>query len=534
MDGERTAAGRARHVAGRLASWALASPLDLVGVVCAFAFGLPSLGFRYGRDQALFHYVGRELLGGSVLYRDVFDIKPPGVYVVYAINHALFGATTWGIRLFDLCAVVLAGSLAGLAALPRRQRSSGAVGMGALVASALYFCVLDPWHAAQAEGFGMCALMAGLAVALRSQESPRRLGGWLGLLVGAAFLFKPTLALPGLVVGAAGIARVAYEHPSRRARQAGLATLTFGAAGALTTTSPFLLLALAGAGDALVELTEFLSTYRGASQVAAAEGLSQFFLDRIAPVTALLCVLGFTFVRRGGTARSLAAALFLGAAILSVAAQQKYWLYHWGAALIPLAFAASMALARVVHQAHERLFVGVAFAAALLALAPAWQSDPTHSYRSYVASGVWRLTGEEGVAARDSFGRGEAAWAWSIHRGLAELVLEQRPGPEDALYVRGYEPGVYVLTGMAAPFRFVVDEHFWYARSELTERWEREHEAKLREVRPRFVITFVDRVHDTRMLTGLGYEHVGAVAGFVLLERREASGGEAAGGTHEE
>ena len=53
-------------------------------------------------DQALFAVYARELTRGAVLYRDLFDLKPPGIFLFYAAGGLLFGFTEVGIHLFEL------------------------------------------------------------------------------------------------------------------------------------------------------------------------------------------------------------------------------------------------------------------------------------------------------------------------------------------------------------------------------------------------------------------------------------------------
>ncbi len=96
-------------------SWARRHRLDSIGVVAAFVYGLPSLAYRYGPDQAMFHYVAREWLDGRLPYRDVFDVKPPGIFVLEAILLALFGESEVVLRAAALVAVVAVGVLAALA-----------------------------------------------------------------------------------------------------------------------------------------------------------------------------------------------------------------------------------------------------------------------------------------------------------------------------------------------------------------------------------------------------------------------------------
>ena len=524
---------------------------DVVGFVMALALGLPSLGFRYGRDQALFHYVGREWFTGRLPYRDVFDIKPPAVYLLYGLNDWWFGAQTWGIRALDLVSVVAAGIVAGWLATPLGARPNGRIGVGALIGVAAYYTLLDPWHSAQVEGFGALAIVLGLTVAVRGsahgpraskQPSSTRQGWRLGLGVGAcaaiAVLFKVTLAIPGLTLGFVLVARMLVA-PAHKFRGALMAILGAFVGGAVTVSVPLVLLAAWGASDAMLELVEYLSSYRSAVAKPHLQALDEFWLQRAFPLTVTLALFAVPKLLRR-RARSLVfvgAAMILGASVGSVSLQQKYFLYHWGAVIAPLVAVLVIAVtgrASPLQSPLARVVSAVGFAALLILMAPSWQSDPRYTYRAYLSHHPFLVPGAPGEKARDGFGYGEAAWSWETQRELAHLVLAQHPEAGDRLYIRGYEPGAYILTGMSAPFRFVVDEHFWFARSPLTLRWEREQEAELAEVRPRFVVTFLDRFHDVRKLTRLGYTRIGRVAGMVLMEQEpnaeETDDGAANGG----
>jgi hypothetical protein len=77
--------------------WLIALALGLVALAGALSLAMPFWG-----DQALFTVYGRELADGAVLYRDVFDVKQPGIFVFYAVGGLLFGFTEVGIHLFEL------------------------------------------------------------------------------------------------------------------------------------------------------------------------------------------------------------------------------------------------------------------------------------------------------------------------------------------------------------------------------------------------------------------------------------------------
>ena len=78
--------------------------------------GLLCLPMPFWGDQALFTAYARQLTEGAVLYRDVFDVKQPGIFLFYAAGGLLFGFTEVGIHLFEL-AWWLAFSVFSLVAL---------------------------------------------------------------------------------------------------------------------------------------------------------------------------------------------------------------------------------------------------------------------------------------------------------------------------------------------------------------------------------------------------------------------------------
>jgi hypothetical protein len=60
------------------------------------------LAMPFWGDQALFTVYARQLTQGAVLYRDIFDVKQPGIYLFYVLGGSLFGFTEIGIHLFEL------------------------------------------------------------------------------------------------------------------------------------------------------------------------------------------------------------------------------------------------------------------------------------------------------------------------------------------------------------------------------------------------------------------------------------------------
>ena len=69
---------------------------------CVLLAGGLCLAMPFFPDQALFTIYAREITHGAVLYRDLFDIKQPGIYGFYTLGGWLFGFNEVGIHLFEL------------------------------------------------------------------------------------------------------------------------------------------------------------------------------------------------------------------------------------------------------------------------------------------------------------------------------------------------------------------------------------------------------------------------------------------------
>src|SRR3954470_12528282 len=85
----------------------LADRLLLAACLLAIALLLLQiLTYGYGRDQGIYAMVGRALLAGKMPYRDAWDFKPPGIFVIYAFTRAVFGSGQWGIRVLECAGLV--------------------------------------------------------------------------------------------------------------------------------------------------------------------------------------------------------------------------------------------------------------------------------------------------------------------------------------------------------------------------------------------------------------------------------------------
>ena len=86
---------------GRRAAWLTAAMLFVV------VRALPMLTYPLGRDQGTYLTMGKSLLQGSVLYRDLWDNKPPGIFYLYGLIGKLFGIRMWSAAAVDLALLLL-------------------------------------------------------------------------------------------------------------------------------------------------------------------------------------------------------------------------------------------------------------------------------------------------------------------------------------------------------------------------------------------------------------------------------------------
>src|SRR5688572_5222181 len=60
------------------------------------------LAFSFGRDQGIYATVGEGMMRGQVPYRDLWDFKPPGIFLVYGVAQTLFGKSMLAPRLLEV------------------------------------------------------------------------------------------------------------------------------------------------------------------------------------------------------------------------------------------------------------------------------------------------------------------------------------------------------------------------------------------------------------------------------------------------
>jgi 4-amino-4-deoxy-L-arabinose transferase-like glycosyltransferase len=158
-------------------------------------------------DDAFYWMLGSAWRHGQLPYAHFWDLKPPGLFLLYALSDAMFGADPAGIRLFAIVAVWLAGlSIAAFATM--RFRAPLAGGIAAILYAAYTLdcfglaCEPDLFFAPFVVSAALLTLEAadrgGRRNAIPRPLQTAALALAAGMLMGGAFTLKQTAALEGV------------------------------------------------------------------------------------------------------------------------------------------------------------------------------------------------------------------------------------------------------------------------------------------------------------------------------------------------
>lgn len=477
---------------------------------------LPSLRYPLGRDQATYCVIAQGLLHGRLLYRDLWDIKPPGIFYIYAVIVRIFGPVMWSIGIVDILWLVAISIC--IFYFAKRYLGAPAAAI-AVVSNALWHCSWGYIHAAQSETF--VTLFVFLAYFLLMSAKARNWRGNLaaGLLCGAAFWVKynaapffPVLAfLPYLDLSR-------FDEQPRRARL----TITWWVwfQRTLVIVAGFLLMIVAvlvyfwgvGAWPALKE---------GHFEVLPRYG--SMFLARTPHYYRL--AIDLTHLHLGVWAEAV-----FGAALLI--AWRRRQLRVVGPVLI-------MAIAGIISTASQARFSSFSFETAYPFFAMLWGYVIVKLYEGFVhlresfARRSWRVAGvllwlvaaevvyyplpDYAFEIAEEY-NGLAGWMHDPHRSYEDYLfpapfeklhdqmaiiddLEKNSAPQDEVFVWGTAPLINFLTQRPNPSRFVSNHALISPWGPA--RWRQDLIAELNRKPPRFIV--VER-HDEIPLVTLIYD----------------------------
>lgn len=497
-------------------------------ILLGLAFCLGSLADPLVLDGAVNQYVAREWLwNGSLPYRDTFDHRAPGIYLVHLVCLVVFGGAPYGIRFAEILAMVGCARFAAAIVTPLSKPVDGSTWAAAFFGGCVvYYGFLDYWCTAQCEIWLCLAALGGLAAAVRTR-SLRSAAALTGLCLGAALLVKPPGAL--LLVPA-----LAHLYSRCRLTGAWFGSVVAITAGALTLPGVVLgYFALRGGLPALVDVLVGANAHYVTAEPENVHALAE--LSKVwhyfAPFSTLLVVAVAVLLVRSWLWRADARAnshLVLAAFVLSivvVVGQRKFFLYHWGVLVMPT----SILVASIAHAfLHERGGAWKILAAAAVFLAfyasTGWPSE--HWMRSSETSALWsmgRIDRETFIGSHVGFPQ---FYGHSFRYADRERVgewLGAHSAPTDEVLVRGMAAEIYLISNRRAPSRF-----FWSlflsepTRAYHRDEWLRDDADALLRSPPRWVVTYTSSrspVESVDRFESMGYHRRIELGELVVLER---------------
>ncbi len=429
------------------------------------------LTFGHGRDQSIYALVAREMLAGKMPYRDAFDFKPPGIFLVYALARALFGGAQIGIRILEVASMGL--TCFGLVRLSDLAFGKRTVGFMAGALASQVHAQLDFWHTAQPETFGGTMTVWAIVLAFRADRSEKNRAfflQWLasGVLFGAAGLMKPPLAFGGAAIAGLYAVRTILAARAEKKTLLGFRAWAPLAATAVGGALPIgIVLAWFAAKGALSDMREVLLVFtpeytriswKNQSVLPMAYyGVKEWLMAYSS--TLLLGLLLLLALRPEKRERdgvfALLACIFVH--IAGIVAQAKFFPYHWGATFPLTAALSALGFEKAIDMGRKKgpLALG-AIAAGVLLIAPARCSVPnfddwSFGYRSYRR--VSLLVRPEGEKAWDELASVADVNA-SENRAVAAFVRE-RTKPGDPIYVWGFECAIYDMAERPLSSRYI-------------------------------------------------------------------------------
>lgn len=428
-------------------------------VAAAAAMLAPMLTYPFGNDQGAFADVADVIARGGVPYRDVWDIKTPGIYYLFWAIFAALGRSVFSVRLADVLWTLAAAAV--VAAVGRRLVSRWAGIAGAFFFLVFYALGFDFWHTAQCDGFASLPLaLAALATLVAESRHSKLVAVAAGILVGLTALMKFTLAAFLLVPIAAAVLSRDEPRAARLARCASYVGGCFLALGAAA-----LLLWKAGALKEMIYIVFVWNSHYGRLQPTASKllvipfQLARFHLAgaylvlTLAGALALVGVID-SLLRRRLTPHWWFLPAWWAIMLVGVCVQGKYFAYHWLPVLPPLGLLAGQGIAAIVGHSSRLLGqrAGRLSAVALaLLLCCSFGAGYWKHFRQAIGYATGRISAQEYMA---QFATPSGSYSARADLAVAEYV-RSHTSARDTIFVWGTEPLIYFLSDRPLATRFI-------------------------------------------------------------------------------
>ena len=459
----------------------------VIVLLAGIIFGGTALLYPFGRDQGIYAYAGKLLLEGKINYKYVFDLKPPGVHFVFAFAQFLLGKSMLGMRAFDILWQSATGFVLFL--ITYKMAFSKLAGLLSSVLYIFLYFKMDYWHTLQADGFLNLpfALSILILITLKKEKfsSTVLLSGF---LFGVTILFKYTLILflPLL------IAVFLFETDSpflKRIKKILLYISGFITAILLTAVLYYFSGALGYFFDIQFVQTPLYAKigYETESVGFIAANIIRLFFGSV--YSPLILSSALLAVYLAGTKQFNNKLIILFAWIISSLAgliiQWKFFLYHFLVIIPSLSVGASIFISRINERFRKSFPVSITVSSVIILIIYFLFGFKPYSVNysdllSYMKGDktLEQVYIEKGFTSDSAFMIGKTFNAIDY--------IKTNTSESDGIYVWGFDPLIYYLSGRHCVSRFIYNFPLYW--KEDNEEFQKEFLVDLYNDKPRMIL----------------------------------------------
>ena len=424
----------------------------------------------FSPDAGAYAVISHEVLQGKSLYTEIWDHKPPAIFITYAIAEVIFGYSAQTVVILNLfiSLVVLFGIYyAGKAGRGGIVSGLWAAALWVIVSGTFEIEGRDP----NTELFLNACVIWAFALLAQNRKDGLTLKHLviIGLLFALGSFYKPVVVAYALFLMLAHIIFPSGESPNRK--KALTDALTIGAVGAVGWIAVFGYFAATNRFEVFYKtIVSYNSYYSGniwANMVAPLQGRSEFLFDFMNPL-ALFAVIGFilTFIRNRRQAALLAA--FIASTWIAIALPGRFYAHYFQLWLPPLIVGASWAIGYFADS--EKLRFKLASYAAGTVLVVILILNQMSPYQSALAKDWSPFINPPLIAGEDT--------AQKINSLLT---------PDETFFLWGNTPNLYFLSGRKPPTAILFQQHL--NESPVSEQLTERVKTDLAGERPELLIT---------------------------------------------
>lgn len=473
-------------------------------------------------DGGVFLYVGQRLREGQVLYREVWDHKPPLIYFVNALGLSAANGSRWGVWFLEYLAVAAASGLSYL--LLKRAFGRGIALLVTAMWLLTFFSIIEDGNLTETFSLPLQFACLLLASSIES-DRPGKMRGRavaLGVLLGALFFFKTNAVGIGLAVGA----YILWQAYATRQWRAAFVKLTTILAGFLFVVALFLALFLWQGNLADFWQAAFVFNVAYAARF-------EFFSSRFGALAA-----GYEYLALTGLAVFGGLGFVIGVNVLAFARERIAPPLRPLLGLAALAFPIELVLVTTSGRPFNHYYVTLLY---VFAVWTAWLFYLLRrALDEWIAPASRRaqfvLNASLALALALSLlpaVKKNIEWAQQLHALEPPAIvnfLRENTTPDDTVLVLGHEPRILFFAGRRAPTRFVHQAMFVITPF-LTPARVEEFFSAVVNGKPKYIVDLPDKglvnstgVNSTRIRRLVAkmrhsYKPYGRIAGWMVYER---------------